>query len=58
MKRIIAAAVLAALAASACAQLPESVRGPFAARGATTKSDASPQAVETSPYPYNSPYGN
>jgi hypothetical protein len=55
MKQIITATALALLAG--CAELPESVRHPFAAQGGTAQPEpASSQAV--SPYPYNPPYGD
>ena len=58
MKRIIAVAAIALVAG--CAELPESLKHPFAASGATTQTDTqdSPYRTEqSSPYPYNSPYG-
>jgi hypothetical protein len=58
MKRIVIA--LALVAVAGCAELPESVKHSFAARGATTQTDT-PEVGRTqqaSPYPYNSPYGS
>jgi uncharacterized lipoprotein YajG len=59
MKSIVIAVAAVALVAG-CAELPESVKHPFAATGATAQTDP-PDAVsakQASPYPYNSPYGN
>ena len=53
MKSIITTLAAVALLAG-CAELPESLKHPFAASGATTQSGTPEQ---TSPYPYNSPYG-
>jgi hypothetical protein len=60
MKPIVIALAAVALVAG-CADLPDTVRHPFAARGATTQTDTpdvGTQAQQASPYPYNSPYGN
>jgi starvation-inducible outer membrane lipoprotein len=50
MKRIIAATVLAALAVSGCASLPDNIKGPFA-RLAHPVTDAEAQHAEVGPYP-------
>jgi starvation-inducible outer membrane lipoprotein len=50
VNRIIAAVLLAALAVSGCASLPDSIKGPFA-RVAHTASDADVQQPEARPYP-------
>jgi hypothetical protein len=55
MKPIVVASLLVVLAA--CAQLPESVKHPFAASGGSPASDAVAARHPASPYPYNSPYG-
>jgi len=54
-KTVIAAIALAVLAG--CAELPESLKHPFAAAGASSTTDT-PDARAASPYPYNSPYGD
>ena len=54
-KTAIAAIALAVLAG--CAELPGSVKHPFAAAGASTATDT-PAVGAASPYPYNPPYGN
>jgi hypothetical protein len=53
MNRTLIAVLVAMLAASACAELPDSLRGPFAhaARGATIQNDAATQANEARPFP-------
>ena len=59
MKSILVAVAAVALVAG-CAELPESLKHPFAAAGASTQTDT-PDAAnvkQASPYPYNSPYGN
>ena len=43
-----------------CAEIPETVKHPFAARGATAQTDTpdvGTPAPQASPYPYNPPYG-
>jgi len=57
MNRIIATALLTALAISGCASLPDSIKGPFAASGRTA-TDASYDQAEVSPYPQQSKFGN
>jgi hypothetical protein len=59
MKSIVIALAAVALVAG-CAELPESVKHPFAATGATTQTDTpdAGTAKQANPYPYNSPYGN
>jgi uncharacterized lipoprotein YajG len=60
MKRILIALAAVALVAG-CAELPESLKHPFAARGATTQTDTpdvGTRTQEANPYPYNPPYGN
>ena len=60
MKRILIALSAVALVAG-CAELPESLKHPFAARGATTQTDTPDVGTRTqqaNPYPYNPPYGN
>lgn len=54
-KTFIAVSTLAVLAG--CAELPESLRHPFAAAGATSTTDT-PDVRAASPYPYNPPYGD
>jgi hypothetical protein len=54
-KTVIAAIALAVLAG--CAELPESLKHPFAAAGASSTTDT-PDVRAANPYPYNSPYGN
>jgi hypothetical protein len=59
MKSIIFAVAAVALVAG-CAELSEDFKHPFAATGSTAQSDGpnSPYRTEqSSPYPYNSPYG-
>jgi starvation-inducible outer membrane lipoprotein len=59
MKTILVATAVAVLAG--CAEIPESVKHPFAARGATTQTDTpdvGTAAQTANPYPYNPPYGN
>ena len=59
MKSILIAVAAMALVAG-CAELSEDFKHPFAATGATTQTDTpdSPYRTEqSSPYPYNSPYG-
>ena len=57
MKRIVIALAVAVVAG--CAEVPESLKHPFAARGATTQTDTPDlgSQLEANPYPYNSPYG-
>ncbi len=50
MKRIIAATVLAALAVSGCASLPDNIKGPFA-RLAHPVSDVDGHQAEAGLYP-------
>jgi hypothetical protein len=50
MNRTLAAVLLAVLAISGCASLPDSIKGPFASSGRTA-SDASANQAEVSPYP-------
>ena len=53
--------VLAAVALVAgCAEIPETLKHPFAARGATTQTDTPDVGTrqDVSPYPYNPPYGD
>ncbi len=50
LKRIIAATVLAALAVSGCASLPDNIKGPFA-RLAHTVTDENVHQAEGSAYP-------
>lgn len=59
MKSIITTVAAVALVAG-CAELPESLRHPFAASGATTQTDTPDAGTvkQANPYPYNSPYGN
>ena len=54
-KTVIAAIALAVLAG--CAELPESLKHPFAAAAASSTTDT-PDVPAANPYPYNSPYGN
>ena len=56
MKSIITTVAAVALVAG-CAQLPESLKHPFAASGSTTQTDTQDAgtAKQVSPYPYNSP---
>ncbi|HZS69791.1 MAG TPA: hypothetical protein VFA72_21970 [Burkholderiales bacterium] len=58
MKSLITALAAVALVAG-CAQLPESLKHPFAAAGATSQTDARDAGTvkQVNPYPYNSPYG-
>jgi len=59
MKPIVIAMAVALVAG--CAELPDSIKHPFAARGATTQTDTADvgsRTQEANPYPYNSPYGN
>ena len=58
MKTIIAVAAIALVAG--CAEISEDFKHPFTASGASTQNDTqnSPYRTEqSSPYPYNSPYG-
>ncbi len=60
MKSILIAVAAVALVAG-CAEIPESLKHPFAARGATAQTDTpdvGSRTQEVNPYPYNSPYGN
>ncbi|HEX9432489.1 MAG TPA: hypothetical protein VF936_06840 [Burkholderiales bacterium] len=57
MNRIIATALLLTFAVSGCASLPDSIKGPFAHSG-STRTDASQDQAEVSPYPKQSPFGN
>jgi Prokaryotic membrane lipoprotein lipid attachment site len=54
-KTVITAIALAVLAG--CAELPESLKHPFAAAGASSTTDT-PDLPAANPYPYNAPYGN
>jgi uncharacterized lipoprotein YajG len=54
-KTVIAAVALAVLAG--CAELPESLKHPFAAAGASSTTDT-PDVPAANPYPYNPPYGD
>jgi hypothetical protein len=59
MKSTLIALAAVALVAG-CAELPDSVKHPFAARGATTQTDTpdvGTSSQEVNPYPYNPPYG-
>ena len=58
MKPIVVALAVALVAG--CAELPDTIKHPFAARGATTQTDTpdiGSGAQEANPYPYNPPYG-
>jgi uncharacterized lipoprotein YajG len=58
MKPVVIAIAIALVAG--CAEVPERLKHPFAARGATTQTDTpdvGSQVQEASPYPYNPPYG-
>ena len=59
MKTILVATAVAVLAV--CAEIPESIKHPFAARGATAQTTDTPdvgtRTQEANPYPYNPPYG-
>jgi outer membrane murein-binding lipoprotein Lpp len=57
MKPIIAAAVLATLAVSGCASLPDSIKGPFASHKQSSVSDAGVQQPEVSPFPQETDEG-
>ncbi len=57
MSRLIAIVLLAALAISGCASLPDSIKGPFA-RASHTMTDTDADLPEASPYPKQSPFGN
>jgi uncharacterized lipoprotein YajG len=60
MKSLVIALAAVALVAG-CAELPESLKHPFAARGATAQTDTpdvGSRTQEANPYPYNPPYGN
>ncbi len=50
MTRTLATILLASVALSGCASMPDSVRGPFAHSGRTA-SDASVQQPDVSPFP-------
>jgi len=59
MKQVVVMTALAVLAG--CAEIPDSVKHPFAARGATAQTDTpdvGSATQEASPYPYNPPYGD
>ena len=58
MKSIVTTLAAVSLVAG-CAELPESIKHPFAAAGASTQTDTpdAGNAKQPSPYPYNSPYG-
>jgi len=61
MKRTLLSVLVVMLTASACTSLPE-MKGPFASssKGAT-QTDAGPdeaQKPQSSPFPYNNPFGN
>jgi hypothetical protein len=56
MKKTAIAAIAFALLAG-CAELPEGLKHPFAAAGASTTTDT-PDVPQASPYPYNPPYGD
>ena len=59
MTRIIATALLVAFAASGCASLPDSIKGPFArASAGNTTTDTGDDQADASPYPQESPFGN
>lgn len=60
MKSTLIAVAAVALVAG-CAELPESIKHPFASAGGTTQTDtpdAGNRTQQASPYPYNPPYGN
>lgn len=55
MKSIVTTVVAVAMVAG-CAELPESLKHPFAASAGSTQTDTPDAAAkQTSPYPYNSP---
>jgi uncharacterized lipoprotein YajG len=56
MKPVVIAIAIALVAG--CAEVPERLKHPFAARGATTQTDTPDVGSQIpDPYPYNPPYG-